>query len=201
MDISGALAWHPDVAMTQDEIDDFLSGRWVARLSTNGRDGYPHIAPLWYYWDGESIYFALTTNRRSYKNLHRDPRCAVVIDMDDRPLMGMRSNLAKAVLIIGEAHMTMADANHTVVIGAGPWQGEYTAQAAAALLTSRYGLFGRDGALGMTREAFRSLLAQPDVQDSQIAKDNAGRVFTRVVPKRIQAWDFSKAPIGRPTSS
>ena len=121
--------------------------------------------------------------------------------MDDRPLMGMRSNLARAVLIIGEAHMTTADTEHTVVIGAGPWQGEYTAQAAAALLTSRYGLFGRDGALGMTREAFRSLLAQPDLQDSQIAKDNAGRVFTRVVPKRIQAWDFSKAPIGRPTSS
>jgi hypothetical protein len=39
------------------------------------------------------------------------------------------------------------------------------------------------------------------VQDSQIAKDNAGRVFIRVVPKKIQAWDFSKAPIGQPPSA
>jgi len=201
MDISGALAWHPDVAMTPEEIDDFLSGRWIARLSTNGRDGYPHLAPFWYYWDSESIYFALTTTRRSYKNLRRDPRCAVVIDMDDRPLMGMRSNLAKAVLIIGDAQLTAVETNQTVVIGAGPWRGEYTAREAVALLTSRYGLFARDGALGLTREAFRGLLAQPELQHSQIARDNAERVLTKVMPKKIQAWDFSKAPIGRAVSS
>src|SRR5262249_10127443 len=90
MKISGVLAWHPHVAMTQEEIDEFLSGRWIARLATNGQDGYPHIAPLWYYWDGECIYFALTRNRRSCKNLRRNPRCSVVVDMDERPLMGMR---------------------------------------------------------------------------------------------------------------
>jgi hypothetical protein len=39
------------------------------------------------------------------------------------------------------------------------------------------------------------MFAQPGVQDSQIFKDNVGRVLTKIVPKKIQAWDFSKSPI------
>ena len=81
MKVSGVLAWHPQVAMTTDEIDEFLSGRWIARLATHGTDGYPHIAPLWYYWDGESFYVSLTRNRQSCKNLKQNPRCSVVIDL------------------------------------------------------------------------------------------------------------------------
>jgi Pyridoxamine 5'-phosphate oxidase len=195
MKVSGVLAWHPHVAMTQEEIDEFLSGRWVARLATTGKNGYPHIAPLWYYWDGECMYFALTTSRQSCKNLQRDPRCSVVIDMDDRPLMGMRSNLAKAVVIIGDAQLTAVGSGQKVTINAGPWKGEHTPEQAVAMITSRYGLFERDGALGMTREAFRGMFAQPGVEDSQIFKDNIGRVLTKIVPKKIQAWDFSKSPI------
>ena len=106
--VSGALAWHPEVAMSTEEIDDFLSGRWVVRLATLAGDGYPHVTPLWYYWDGKCLYLALTRNRLAFKHLNRDPRCSAVIDMDNRPLMGMRSNLAKAVVIKGDAEMTEA---------------------------------------------------------------------------------------------
>jgi hypothetical protein len=196
MKISGALAWNPDVAMTKEEIDEFLSGRWVARLATIGKEGYPHIAPLWYYWDGECVYFELTRSRQSCKNLRRDSRCSVVIDMDDRPLIGMRSNLAKAVLIIGDAELTEVGSGKHVHMGAGPWKGEYTPERAVAMIINRYGLSERDGALGMTFESLFALLSRPDIQESQIFKDNAGRVLTKLVPKRIQAWDFSKAPIG-----
>ena len=195
MKVSGVLAWHPEVAMTKEEIDEFLSGRWVVRLATLGKDGYPHIAPLWYYWDGECLYVSLTKNRQSLKNLQQNPRCSAVIDMDDRPLMGMRSNLAKAVLIIGDAEMTAVGSGKKVTIGAGPWKGEYTPEQAVAMLTNRYGLFERDGALGMTRDAFRDMFSRQDIQDSQIFKDNVGRVCTKIIPKKIQAWDFSKAPI------
>ena len=127
MKVGGVLAWHPEVSMSSEEIDEFLSGRWNVRLATNGADGYPHIAPLWYYWDGQCLYLALTTSRRSYKNLQRDSRCTAVIDMDDRPLMGMRSNMAKAVMITGDAEMTEVGSEQHVEIEAGPWQGTYTA--------------------------------------------------------------------------
>ena len=81
--LSGALAWSPQVAMSRQEIDEFLSGRWVARLATIGADGYPHVYPFWYYWDGECFYLTATRTRGSYRDLKLNPRCSVVVDMDD----------------------------------------------------------------------------------------------------------------------
>jgi hypothetical protein len=52
------------------------------------------------------------------------------------------------------------------------------------------------GALGFTRESYRGLSARSDLQESQIFKDNISRVLTKIIPKKIQAWDFPKAPIG-----
>jgi hypothetical protein len=83
-----------------------------------------------------------------------------------------------------------------VLIAAGPWKGEHTPEKAVAMIVSRYFLSERDGALGLTSESFWELLSRPDIQESQIFKDNAERVLTKIVPKKIQAWDFSKAPIG-----
>ena len=196
MKVSGAFAWHPEVEMSQEEIDEFLSGRWIARLATIGKDGYPHVAPLWYYWDGQCLYLSLTRTRQGCKNLKRNPRCSVVIDMDDRPLMGMRSNLAKAVVIMGDAEMTEVGSGQMVRIEAGPWQGEYSPEQAVAMLGSRYVLWERDGALGLTRESLGEIFSRPEAQGSQFVKDNEGRVLTKIVPKKVQAWDFSKAPIG-----
>lgn len=194
--VGGVLAWHPEVAMSREEINEFLSGRWVARLATVGSDGYPHVFPFWYYWDGESIYLTPTRKRRSYKDLESNPRCSVVVDMDDRPLMGMRSNLAKAVHITGEAEMTSPGSGKNITIGAGPWRGEYSPEHAVELVTSRYLLYARDGALGTTGESFLEMITSPQALESRLVKDNADRVFVKIKPKRIRAWDFSKAPIG-----
>ena len=194
--VGGVLAWHPEVAMTQEEIDDFLSGRWVVRLATLARDGYPHVTPLWYYWDGQCLYLALTRNRLAFKHLNRDPRCSAAIDMDDRPLMGMRTNLAKAVVIKGKAEMVAVGSGKTVQIEAGPWQGEHTPEHLLTLLGRRYSLSAHDGALGFSHEEFGELFARPEGRDSQLFKDNEGRVITKIRPQRIQSWDFSKAPMG-----
>jgi hypothetical protein len=201
MKVSGALAWHPAVAMTPEEIDDFLSGRWVIRLATIGKDGYPHVAPLWYYWDGACLYVSLTQNRQAFKNLTRDPRCSAVIDMDDRPLMGMRGNLAKAVVIKGDAELTAVGSGKIVRIEAGPWQGEYPPEQMIGMIGSRYVLSERDGALGLTRESLQEIFSRPEAQQSQFLKDNEGRVLTKIRPQKIQAWDFSKAPIGEVTAA
>jgi uncharacterized pyridoxamine 5'-phosphate oxidase family protein len=193
---SGVLASHPEVSMTTEETDDFLSGRWVARLATIGRDGYPAVTPLWYLWDGKCIYFNIAKTRLSLKNLARNPRCSVVVDMDDRPLMGMRTNMAKAVLMVGDAQLTEAGSGQKVRIEAGPYAGEYFPEQAIGFITNRYGLTERDGAIGLTREGFRSFFKQEGIEDSQLYADNLGRVFTKIVPRRIRTWDFSKSPIG-----
>jgi hypothetical protein len=177
--VGGVLAWHPEVAMSAPEIDEFLSGRWVARLATVGTDGYPHVCPFWYYWDGECVYLSATRTRGSYRDLAANPRCSVLIDMDDRPLMGIRSNMAKAVLITGDAQMEHVGSGRKVSIGAGPWRGEYPPERAVALVTSRYLLFARDGALGTTGERFVEMLSSAETHGSQLMKDNQNRVFVK----------------------
>jgi hypothetical protein len=191
--VGGVLAWHPEVAMTREEIDEFLSGRWVARVATVGKDGYPRVFPFWYYWDGENIYITPTRKRGTYLDLESNPRCSVIVDMDDRPLMGMRSNMAKAVQIVGDAEI--AGSQERTRIEAGPWAGEYSSDQAVALVTSRYLLLARDGALGTTGESFLEMITAASARNSQLIKDNTGRVFVKIRPKRIRAWDFSKAPI------
>jgi uncharacterized pyridoxamine 5'-phosphate oxidase family protein len=193
--LSGALAWSPQVAMNHREIDEFLSGRWVARVATIGADGYPHVYPFWYYWDGECLYFTATRTRGSYRDLQANPRCSVVIDMDDRPLMGMRSNMAKAVTITGDAEMAAVGSGKKVTVEAGPWRGEYLPEQAIGLISSRYQLQSRDGVVGTTSENFREMISSTEAADSQIVNDNMGRVFIKLKPRRIRAWDFSKAPI------
>lgn len=196
MTISGVLAWHPEVDMNGPEIDDFLSGRWVARVATNGRDGYPAVTPLWYYWDGKCVYFNIARTRLTLRNLERDPRCSVVIDMDDRPLMGMRSNMAKAVLIVGDAELSPVGSGQRVRIEAGPFEGDWLPEEALARILTRYGLTERDGAVGFSREAMGRLYQTEQIEGSRLQQDNADRVLVKVIPKRIHAWDFSKAPIG-----
>lgn len=196
MTISGVLAWHPEVDMSPEEIDDFLSGRWVARLATNGRDGYPRVSPLWYYWDGKCLYFNIASTRLALRNLRRDPRCSVVIDMDDRALMGMRANMAKAVTITGDAELTVAGSGERVTIEAGPFAGDWLAEDALARILTRYGLTERDGVVGFSREAMGRLYQSEEIEGSLLKEDNADRVLVKIVPKRVRGWDFSKAPIG-----
>lgn len=193
--LSGALAWSPQVAMSRQEIDEFLSSRWVARLATIGADGCPHVYPFWYYWDGECCYLTATRTRGSYRDLKLNPCCSLVVDMDDRPLMGMRSNMARAVMITGDAEMEVVGSSKKITIGAGPWRGEYLPEQAVGLITSRYLLQARDGVVGTTGESFREMISSTEARDSQIVNDNMGRVFIKIRPKRIRAWDFSKAPI------
>ena len=196
MTISGALAWHPEVDMSSEEIDDFLSGRLVARVATNGRDGYPAVTPLWYYWDGECLYFNIASTRFTLRNLQRDSRCSIVIDMDDRPVMGMRANMAKAVIITGDAELYAAGSGQRVRIEAGPFAGEHLPEAALARILTRYGLTERDGAIGFSREAMGRLYQTEEIEGSLLKEDNADRYLVKVIPRRVRGWDFSKAPIG-----
>ena len=52
------------------------------------------------------------------------------------------------------------------------------------------------GARGFICESYRELFARSDLPESRIFRDNISRVLTKIIPKKIQAWDLSKAPIG-----
>ncbi|MEI7029970.1 PPOX class F420-dependent oxidoreductase [Streptomyces pratensis] len=72
--------------MTDEEWRAFLSeGTRTAKVSTVRPDGSPHIAPVWFLLDGDTVVF--TTSRESVKgrNLARDGRAALCVDDDRSP--------------------------------------------------------------------------------------------------------------------
>jgi PPOX class probable F420-dependent enzyme len=61
----------------------FIAWSWVDRLlwatrsiwvSTTRPDGRPHTVPVWYTWDGRTLYFATHESAQKARNLRREPR-------------------------------------------------------------------------------------------------------------------------------
>jgi len=68
------------IVMTAEEAGDFLAQGRTVTCATNGRDGRPHLMPLWYVIrDGELWSW---TYRKSQKvaNLRRDARCTLQVE-------------------------------------------------------------------------------------------------------------------------
>jgi hypothetical protein len=68
------------IAMTAAEVDEFLAAERTCRVATSGRDGRPHVVPLWFVWDGQSLWLSSVVRSQRWTDLMRDPRVAVVID-------------------------------------------------------------------------------------------------------------------------
>lgn len=69
-----------DIAMTPAEIDRFLEAGTVVQVATIGRDGSPHLAPMWYVMEHGRIVFRSFTKSQKIVNLQRDPRLAVLCE-------------------------------------------------------------------------------------------------------------------------
>ena len=94
-------------------VSQLLNRASTGRLATVSGSGAPHAAPFWLAFDGERIYVD-TLNNRTVRNLRRDPRVAVLVDVGDR-----FDELAGA-LVSGQAIMhTEEDAPPHVRAGVG----------------------------------------------------------------------------------
>jgi PPOX class probable F420-dependent enzyme len=72
--------------MTPEEYRSFLTaGTRTAKVATTGADGRPHVVPIWFVLDGDTVVF--TTGDRTAKALHmrRDPRVALCVDDETPP--------------------------------------------------------------------------------------------------------------------
>jgi hypothetical protein len=65
--------------MTSEEVDAFLAEERTCRVATVGPSG-PHATPLWYLWQGGSLWLTSLSRSQRWADLERDPRIAVVVD-------------------------------------------------------------------------------------------------------------------------
>jgi nitroimidazol reductase NimA-like FMN-containing flavoprotein (pyridoxamine 5'-phosphate oxidase superfamily) len=65
------------VKLSQEETRAFLDQTTPALIGvvgTFGEDGFPHLAPVWYRYDGERFHIWTLATRRWVKNIARDNR-------------------------------------------------------------------------------------------------------------------------------
>lgn len=72
--------------MSKDEALAFLAeGTRTGRLATASPTGEPHVAPIWFLVDGEDLVFTTWHESLKARQLRRNPRAALTVDVDRFP--------------------------------------------------------------------------------------------------------------------
>lgn len=69
-----------DITMSEAEIQAFLAEEQTVICATIGKDGWPHLMPLWYVVrDGEIWSWTFAKSQKA-RNLERDARCTLQVE-------------------------------------------------------------------------------------------------------------------------
>jgi PPOX class probable F420-dependent enzyme len=73
-----------EIAMTSDEVIALLEAERILTVATLGRDGWPHLMPLWYVVRGGECWAWTYAKSQKVRNLERDPRCTLQVEAGER---------------------------------------------------------------------------------------------------------------------
>jgi PPOX class probable F420-dependent enzyme len=68
------------IVMSGEEADAFLAAGRTVTCATNGRDGWPHLMPLWYVLRAGELWSWTYRKSQKVANLRRDPRCTLQVE-------------------------------------------------------------------------------------------------------------------------
>ncbi len=68
------------ITMSAEEVDAFLDEQRVVVCATNGRDGFPHLMPLWYVVRGGELWAWTFAKSQKVRNLERDARASLQVE-------------------------------------------------------------------------------------------------------------------------
>lgn len=66
--------------MDAQEVRAFCDSQRTCRVATVGADSTPHVAPLWFVWDGQALWLHSLTRAQRFVDLQRNPRVSAVVD-------------------------------------------------------------------------------------------------------------------------
>ena len=68
------------IKMAPDEVRAFLEEERTVTCATNGRDGFPHLMPLWYVLRDGELWSWTYAKSQKVRNLERDPRATLQVE-------------------------------------------------------------------------------------------------------------------------
>jgi PPOX class probable F420-dependent enzyme len=66
--------------MTQEEAAAFLARERTVICATNGKDGFPHLMPLWFVVRDDELWAWTYAKSQKVRNLERDPRATLQVE-------------------------------------------------------------------------------------------------------------------------
>ncbi|HZW02831.1 MAG TPA: pyridoxamine 5'-phosphate oxidase family protein [Anaerolineaceae bacterium] len=71
-------------SVQREKMERLVTGQvHLARLATTDPATLqPHVVPVWFHWDGESVWVSSYCSTRKIRELEKNPRCAVVVDTE-----------------------------------------------------------------------------------------------------------------------
>ncbi len=91
--------------------DEFLKEQKILRLATVGKDGMPHIVPVWYKYQKGKIYVGTNTKTQKAKNVTQNTQISFCVDV------GVHAPNIYGVLGQGTAELLTADKQKVKRIG------------------------------------------------------------------------------------
>src|SRR3954447_14207307 len=68
------------IKMSDEEVLAFLDEERTVICATNGRDGFPHLMPLWYVLRDGEVWSWTYASSQKVKNLERDARATLQVE-------------------------------------------------------------------------------------------------------------------------
>jgi hypothetical protein len=95
------------IAMSSDELNDFLAAERTCRVATSSPQG-PHNTALWFVWDGTALWLTSIVKSQRWTDLERDPRVSVLVDAGEAYDQLRGVELRGSVEIVGDVPRTSA---------------------------------------------------------------------------------------------
>ncbi len=89
------------MALTEQQIDEFLAQPHIAVVATASASAIPHAVPVWYLWRDGKVFFHSAETSKKMRNLRENNHITVVVDSKEPP--------HRAVVIQGTATQLPAD--------------------------------------------------------------------------------------------
>ena len=72
------------ITMSDDEVAAFLDEQRTVICATNGRDGWPHLMPLWYVVRDGELWSWTYAKSQKVRNLERDDRVTLQVETGEQ---------------------------------------------------------------------------------------------------------------------
>ncbi len=69
----------------QECLDFIMMGTHTSKLATVRADGRPHVVPVWFIIDGDTLVFTTWHTTVKASNIRRDPRVSICVDEETPP--------------------------------------------------------------------------------------------------------------------